>query len=68
LQKGENGKADEIVKKLDIASMDSERSLEPGKVLPGRRQRCPGLPFFKQALKRYPDSAEVNYQLRSVSV
>jgi len=31
LQKGETGKADEIVKKLDIASMDSEGLLSLAK-------------------------------------
>ena len=61
LQKGETGKADEIVKKLDIASMDSEGLLSLAKFYLGAGKDAQALPFFKQALKRYPDSAEVNY-------
>ncbi|HEY5496919.1 MAG TPA: tetratricopeptide repeat protein, partial [Syntrophales bacterium] len=61
LQKGDTGKADEIVKKLDIASMDSEGLLSLAKFYLGAGKDAQALPFFKQALKRYPDSAEVNY-------
>ena len=61
LQKGDTVKADEIVKKLDIASMDSEGLLSLAKFYLGAGKDAQALPFFKQALKRYPDSAEVNY-------
>ena len=61
LQKGDTGKADEIVKKLDIASVDSEGLLSLAKFYLGAGKDAQALPFFKQALKRYPDSAEVNY-------
>jgi len=61
LQKGDTGKADEIVKKLDIASIDSEGLLSLAKFYLGAGKDAQALPFFKQALKRYPDSAEVNY-------
>lgn len=61
LQKGDTGKADEVVKKLDLASMDSESLLALAKVYLGAGKDAQALSFFKQALKRYPDSAEVNY-------
>ena len=61
LQKGDTGKADEIVKKLDTASMDSEGLLSLAKFYLGAGKDAQALFFFKQALKRYPDSAEVNY-------
>jgi tetratricopeptide (TPR) repeat protein len=61
LQKGDTGKADEIVKKLDIASMDAEGLLSLAKFYLGAGKDAQALSFFKQALKRYPDSAEVNY-------
>lgn len=61
LQKGDTGKADEIVKKLDIASMDSEGLLSLAKFYLGAGKDAQALSFFKQALKRYPNSAEVNY-------
>jgi tetratricopeptide (TPR) repeat protein len=61
LQKGDAGKADEVVKKLDITSMDSEVLLSLAKFYLGAGKDAKALPFFKQALKRYPNSAEVNY-------
>ncbi|MCX5829526.1 MAG: tetratricopeptide repeat protein [Deltaproteobacteria bacterium] len=61
LQKGDTGKADEIVKKLDIGSMDAEGLLSLAKFYLGAGKDAQALSFFKQALKRYPDSAEVNY-------
>ncbi|MFA5179776.1 MAG: tetratricopeptide repeat protein [Syntrophales bacterium] len=61
LQKGDTGKADEIVKKLDTSSMDSEGLLSLAKFYLGAGKDTQALSFFKQALKRYPDSAEVNY-------
>jgi tetratricopeptide (TPR) repeat protein len=61
LQKGDTGKADEIVKKLDITSMDSEGLLSLAKFYLGAGKDVQALPFFNQALRRYPDSAEVNY-------
>ncbi|HAJ27717.1 MAG TPA: hypothetical protein DCG53_10820 [Syntrophus sp. (in: bacteria)] len=61
LQKGDTRKADEVVKKLDTASLDSETLLALAKVYLGAGKDVQALTFFKQALKRYPDSAEVNY-------
>jgi len=61
LRKGDKGKADEIVKKLDPAAMDSEGLLSLAKFYLGAGNDAQAQSFFKQALKRYPDSAEVNY-------
>jgi tetratricopeptide (TPR) repeat protein len=61
LQKGDAKKADEVVKKLDTASLDSESLLGLAKIYLGAGKDAQALSFFKQALKRYPDSAEVNY-------
>ncbi len=61
LQKGDTKKADEVVKKMDMASLDSESLLGLAKVYLGAGKDAQALSFFKQALKRYPDSAEVNY-------
>jgi|GEM_PF-1630196 len=61
LKKGDTEKADEIVKKLDTASMDAEGLLSLAKFYLGAGKDVQALSFFKQALRRYPDSAEVNY-------
>jgi tetratricopeptide (TPR) repeat protein len=61
LRKGEKGKANEIVTKLDSAPMDSEGLLSLAKFYLGAGNDAQAQSFFKQALKRYPDSAEVNY-------
>ncbi len=61
LKKGEKGKADEIVNKLDPAAMDSEGLLSLAKFYLGAGNDAQAQSCFKQALKRYPDSAEVNY-------
>jgi tetratricopeptide (TPR) repeat protein len=61
LSKGDKGKADEILKNLDPANMDSEGLLSLAKFYLGAGNEAQALSYFRQALKRYPDSAEVNY-------
>jgi tetratricopeptide (TPR) repeat protein len=61
LQQGDTGKANEIVEKLNTASLDAEGLLSLAKFYLGAGKDAQALFFFKQALKRHPDSAEVNY-------
>ncbi len=61
LRKGDKQKADETVKELDPASMDSEGLLSLAKFYLGSGNDARALSCFKEALKRYPASAEVNY-------
>ncbi|MCG6537396.1 MAG: tetratricopeptide repeat protein, partial [Syntrophales bacterium LBB04] len=61
LKKGDKYKADQIIKKLDPASLDSEGLLSIAKFYLGAGNDVQALSFFEQALRRYPQSAEVNY-------
>ena len=61
LKKGDKEKADKIVRNLDTASMNAEGLLSLAKYHLGADQDAQALSLFKQALKRYPESAEVNY-------
>lgn len=61
LRKGDKAKADKIVRELDPAAMNAEGLLSLVKYYLGAGQDAQAQSLFKQALKRYPESAEVNY-------
>ena len=61
LKKGDKAKADKIVRELDTANMNAEGLLSLAKYYLGAGQDAQALSLFRQALKRYPESAEVNY-------
>lgn len=61
LKKGDKDKANKVIKTLDTASMNAEGLLSLAKYHLGAGNDAQALSLFKQALKRYPDSAETNY-------
>jgi tetratricopeptide (TPR) repeat protein len=61
LKKGEKAKANKVARSLDAASLNSDGLLSLAKYYLGAGNDAQAVALFKQALARYPDSAEANY-------
>lgn len=61
LKKGERAKAEDIINRIDRKSMNASDYVRLAKVYLGAGDEAKALPFFKEALRRYPENPEVNY-------